>query len=248
MDEQQVVVIKVGGNELDQPGFLPAVAETIAALQEQQPCILVHGGGQAINKLLDLLEIKPIFVDGQRVTDESTLEVAEMVLSGSVNKSLVMALQSAGVEALGVSGVDRHLLQVEPWSASLGYVGRIRSVRTELLKQWVFEGVMPVISPISTGPQGRYNVNADHAAGAIAGHLHAGRVVFISNVPGVLVEGQLIPQLTQQEAQDYSDQGIISGGMIPKVSAALEALALGAGEAVITNLAGLQAGRGTRFQ
>lgn len=247
MNEKQISVIKVGGNELDQPGFLPAVAEALSHLQAQHACILVHGGGQAINKLLDALQIKPNFVDGQRVTDRATLEVVEMVLSGAINKSLVTVLESVGIEALGVSGVDRRLLQVEPWSDSLGFVGRIRAVRTELLRYWLMEGVMPVISPISSGPEGRYNVNADHAAGAIAGFLGAKRLVFISNVPGVLVNGELSLQITQQQAQELSAHRVISGGMIPKVSAALEALALGVEEVVITNLTGLVSGQGTRF-
>jgi acetylglutamate kinase len=241
------VVLKVGGNELDQPGFIDRLAEAVAAMPTSQPCIVVHGGGRLINELLERLDIAPSFHQGQRVTDQPTLEVVEMVLSGRVNKSLVLALANAGVNALGVSGVDLNLLQVEPWAAELGYVGRITQVRTDVFQGWLERGIVPVVSPISRGPGGCYNVNADHAAGALAAALSASQLVLLTNVPGVMVDGQVVPRLTPAGVGRLIDSGNINGGMIPKVSAALEALEQGVSEAIITNLAGLSRLAGTLF-
>lgn len=239
------IVIKVGGNDLDREGFIPTLVEAIADLQQTRPCIVVHGGGQTINALLDALGIQPTYVDGQRITDAQTLDAAEMVLSGQVNKRLTLALNAAGVDALGLSGVDRNLLRVKPWGGSLGLVGRIVGVRTEVLRDLCAENVVPVISPISAGPEGRYNVNADHAAGAIAGALETAYAAFVTNVPGVQVEGDIAPRLTAAEVTSLIAQGIIYGGMIPKVNAALDALKQGVRRAVITDLPGLRAGSGT---
>ncbi len=241
------VVIKVGGNDLEQPGFVEALAGTVAALQQQTPCIVVHGGGRAINQMQARLGLEPVYINGQRVTDDASLAVAEMMLSGTVNKQITLALLEAGVDALGLSGVDRGLLRVEPWSPEMGRVGRIVAVRADVLLSLCEQGVVPVVSPISMGPGGRYNVNADHAAGAIAAALHAAHAAFVTNVPGVQVNGQVAPALTVAEAQELIRQGVISGGMIPKVNAALAAIASGVPKAVITNLPGLSAGTGTVF-
>ncbi|MBN1963063.1 MAG: acetylglutamate kinase, partial [Anaerolineae bacterium] len=216
-------------------------------LHRSTPCILVHGGGQAINRLQERLGIQPIYDHGQRVTDPATLEVAEMMLSGLVNKQLTLALLQAGVDALGMSGVDRGLLQVVPWSEHMGLVGRIVHVRTDVLMDLCGQGIVPVISPISMGAQGRYNVNADHAASAIAAALHADYATFVTNVPGVQVGADVVPSLSVAQAQDLIAQGIITGGMIPKVTAALEAVAQGVKKAMITDLPGLAAGTGTVF-
>lgn len=241
------IVIKIGGNDLDKPGFIPDLALAVAQAQQRGPCVLVHGGGQAISRLQERLGIAPVYVNGQRVTDAATLEVTEMVLSGSVNKQLTRALLKAGVDALGMSGVDRGLLAVQPWSADMGLVGRIVQVRAEVLLDLCAQGVVPVISPISTGPEGGYNVNADHAAGAIAAALRADHVVFVTNVPGVKIGAEVAQHLSAADAQSLIAQGVITGGMIPKVNAALGAVASGASKAVITDLPGLAAGTGTEF-
>jgi acetylglutamate kinase len=239
------VVVKVGGNDLDKPGFVDDLASAIAELSQRTPCLLVHGGGQAINRLQKQLGLEPVYVNGQRVTDEASLEVAEMVLSGVVNKQLTLALLRAGVDALGVSGVDRGLLQVEPWSPDMGRVGRIVKVRVQVLLEWCAQQIVPVISPISMGPDGRYNVNADHAAGAIAAALKAAHATFVTNVPGVKIGSDVAPLLSVAEVNDLITRQIITGGMIPKVQAALDAVASGVQKAVITDLAGLRAGTGT---
>ena len=247
MVNEAPVVIKVGGNDLEKPGFLAGLAQAVAELNRQRPCILVHGGGRAINDLMGRLGIEPTYIDGQRVTDEATLEAAEMVLSGRINKELTLALIDAGVDALGMSGVDRGLIRVEPWSAEMGRVGRIVSVRAGVLLDLCVERVVPVISPISLGPDGRYNVNADHVAGAVAGATEAAYATFLTNVPGVRVGAEIVPRLSASEARRLIRQGVIHGGMIPKVRAALSAIEGGVRRAVITDLPGLRAGTGTVF-
>jgi acetylglutamate kinase len=242
-------VIKIGGNELDSQSFLDGLATTIANLNE--PVIVVHGGGQAIAELQGKLGLITTKVDGLRVTDNDSLRVAEMVLSGHANKLLVRALQAAGVNAIGLSGVDAGLLQCEKKkhpTADLGYVGTIVRVNGTLLHNLVAQGLTPVISPISVGADHHaYNVNADEAATAVAAALPADLLDFVSNVPGVLQADQLIPQLTPATTQTLIDDGVIHGGMIPKVGAALSALEAGVAQVRIVNLAGLANGAGTRF-
>ncbi len=241
------VVIKVGGNDLEKPGFVDDLARAVADLNCHTPCVLVHGGGQAINRMQRQLGLEPVYVNGQRVTDDASLEVAEMMLSGLVNKQLTFALLRAGVDALGLSGVDRRLLQVEPWSADMGRVGRIVQVRAQVLLDLCAQGVVPVVSPISMGADGRYNVNADHAAGAIAAALKAAYATFLTNVPGVRIGADVAPYLSVAQAHELIAQNIITGGMIPKVTAALDAIASGVQKAIITDLPGLCAGTGTVF-
>ncbi len=248
-------VIKIGGNELDSQSFLDGLATTIANLNE--PVIVVHGGGQAIAELQGKLGLITTKVDGLRVTDNDSLRVAEMVLSGHANKLLVRALQAAVVNKttfrgrIGLSGVDAGLLQCEKKkhpTADLGYVGTIVRVNGTLLHNLVAQGLTPVISPISVGADHHaYNVNADEAATAVAAALPADLLDFVSNVPGVLQADQLIPQLTPATTQTLIDDGVIHGGMIPKVGAALSALEAGVAQVRIVNLAGLANGAGTRF-
>lgn|SRR5690554_5984838 len=241
------VVVKIGGNEMDRPGFFDQLAQAVAGVQQRTPCILVHGGGRAINRLQERLGLQPLYHGGQRVTDDAALEAAEMVLSGVVNKQIVLALLRAGVDTIGLSGVDRGLLTVEPWAPEMGRVGRIVNVRTAPLFELCAQNVVPVVSPISTGPDGTYNVNADHAAGAIAAALKAAHAAFVTNVPGVRVGEAIAPTLSIAEAQDLIAQGVIHGGMIPKVQAALAAVTEGVRQAIITDLPGLAAGTGTVF-
>lgn len=240
-----VIVIKVGGNELASPGFISGLVESVTALQKDRACVLVHGGGRTIDRMMEQLDVRPQYHDGQRITDEAVLEIAEMVLSGQVNKTLVLALLDAGLDALGMSGVDRRLIEAEPWSPQMDRVGRITSVRADVLHSLCSQDVIPVISPISSGPGGKYNVNADYAAGAIGGALGAEQVAFISNVPGVLLEGSAVQELSPEAVQAHIRSGAIHGGMVPKVNAALQALAFGAKAAVITDLAGFKSSRGT---
>jgi len=238
-------IIKIGGNEIAEPGFTHQLATAINKQQAENACIVVHGGGRAIDEWMNKMGITPRYKSGQRITDEKTLEVAEMILSGKINKMLVLALSSVELDAIGLSGVDRNLLQVESWGEEMNLVGRIISVRSELFEEFNSQDVVPVISPISSGPGGRYNVNADHAAGMIAGAIEAESVIFISNVPGVMVNNSITAMLSDTEVQTLIQNGTIHGGMIPKVNAAMDALRCGAKSAVISDLDGFNNQTGT---
>lgn len=245
-------VLKIGGNELGDPHFLASLGQEVASLvaAHAEPAVLVHGGGQAIAALQAQLNLPARKVDGLRVTDADSLAAAEMALSGHSNKVIVRALLAAGLDALGVSGVDAGLLRCrkkEHPHADLGYVGEIVTVRADLLRRLADLGLVVVVSPISLGPDGQtYNVNADEAAAAVALALDARELVFISNVPGVLHGGELLPCLTPAAVDDLIAQGVIAGGMVPKVRAALAAVAQGLPRTRVTNLAGLR-DSGTAF-
>lgn len=241
-----VIVVKIGGNDLETPGFVEQLAQTVAALVQHTPLVIVHGGGKSVSQMQQRLGLEPVYLNGQRVTDAASLDVVEMMLSGLVNKRLTLALLQHGVDALGMSGVDRGLLRVEP-VPEMGRVGRIVAVRADVLRDLCVQGIVPVVSPVSLGADGRYNVNADHAAGAIAAALDAEVATFLTNVPGVRVGASVAPVLTAAEAQQLISTGVINGGMIPKVTAALDAVAQGVRRAVITDLPGLSAGSGTVF-
>ena len=240
-------VIKIGGNELDDLNFIDNLGQAVAVLED--PPILVHGGGKEIRELQERLGIKAQYIEGLRVTDAESLAVVEMVLAGRVNKRLVASLVKAGVDAFGMSGVDRAAIKVEKLQhpqGDLGQVGRVTFVRTEVFKHLLEEGVTPVLSPICYGPDGSiFNVNADHVAMAVAMAMTAEVLVFVSNVPGVLRHGELLPYLTAVEVEQLIVEKIIVDGMIPKVRSALEAVAGGVMAVRITNLAGLKEGTGT---
>ncbi len=251
MTEAPTIVLKIGGNEIDQSGFLAGMAEAVTRLRARWQPVIVHGGGKEIADLQKRLGLQPRFLDGLRVTDDDSLAVAEMVLSGRVNKRVVAALLQASIPAIGLSGVDGGLLRVERMThpgGDLGWVGQIVEVDPTPLQILLNAGMTPVVSPISLGRDGHsYNVNADQAALAIARGLGATRLVFVSNVPGVLVAGQCVRALTVAQAEAWISEGVISGGMIPKVRAALEAVAGGVAQAAITDLRGLANDGGTVF-
>jgi len=243
------LVLKVGGNELDDPAFLDGLAGAIGWLRAEHRVVLVHGGGKEIAAWQEKLGLTPRFIEGLRVTDDQSMAVAEMVLSARTNKMLVARLLRAGILAAGISGVDGGLLIVEKMThpaGDLGWVGRIVGSDPLILRALLAAGFVPVVSPISLGHDGRsYNVNADQAAQAIAVALGASALLFVSNVPGVKANGQVVESLTVAQAEDWIKDGTISGGMIPKVRAALEAVNAGVGRAVITDLMGLRENSGT---
>ncbi len=243
------LVIKVGGNELDDPAFLDGLVGAIGWLGAEHRVVLVHGGGKEIAAWQEKLGLMPRFIEGLRVTDDQSMAVAEMVLSARTNKMLVARLLRAGILAAGISGVDGGLLIVEKMThpaGDLGRVGRIVGSDPLILRALLAAGFVPVVSPISLGRDGRsYNVNADQAAQAIAVALGASALAFVSNVPGVKANGQVVESLTVAQAEGWIKDGTISGGMIPKVRAALEAVNAGVRRAVITNLAGLRENTGT---
>lgn len=246
--EVQPVVIKIGGNELDDPTFLEALAPTIKRLNV--PVIIVHGGGKEISALQKALGIEPRYLDGVRVTDAESLAVVEMVLCGTVNTRLVRLLLAAGLDAVGMSGVDRGLIRAEKMphpTEDMGFTGDVKAVRADVLRDLLAQRITPVIAPISLGADSAYNVNADHVAGAVAAAVGVEKIVFLTNVEGVLIDGRVARTLSQEAAQSLIADGTIFGGMIPKVQTALSVLERGVPQAVITNLTGLQTHGGTVF-
>ncbi len=243
-----LTVIKIGGAELQEGPQLDLLVEALTQLTVERQIIVVHGGGSEIAALQKKLGLEPRFVEGLRVTDDASLRVAEMVLSGAVNKRLAARLAARGVRALGLSGVDGGLLRAKKLDhpkGDLGRVGEITSVDIGCLSDLLAQGFTPIISPISLGDDGRpFNVNADHAALAVASALKA-ELIFLTDVPGVLYNGAVLPKLTANEAARLIDEGHITGGMIPKVRSALGAVAQGVASARITNLDGLASLAGT---
>jgi acetylglutamate kinase len=242
------MVIKIGGHDIDDPAFLERLALYVNSIS--RPVVIVHGGGKEVSDLQSRMGITPQYVAGVRVTDRESLDLVEMVLCGSVNKRLVRLLVEQGVDAQGMSGVDRGLIRAEKMpndSVDMGFTGQVHSVRGEVLREMLAQGVTPVIAPICMGDDSNYNVNADHVAGAVAAAVTAERLVFLSNVEGVLLEGSVLLVLTPARAKRMIADGYISDGMIPKVNMAVDVLRQGVSRAVITDLAGLSTHGGTVF-
>lgn len=230
------VVIKYGGHAMDKPDLSSAFATDLAQLSEQgMGFVVVHGGGPQISALLKRLNIESHFVDGLRVTDAATMEAAEMVLCGQVNKAVVNEFARQGVRAAGISGRDGGLLRARVKNPALGLVGTVEAVDPALPRCLLDGGFVPVVAPVASGPDGEaLNINADTAAGALAGAIGAEYFVLISDVPGVLdADGRLIPSLNRKEIQKLRETGVITGGMIPKVEACLNALDAGCQRALI---------------
>ena len=241
------VVIKYGGHAMDDAALRGAFMKDIAFLRDTRRFVIVHGGGPQISGLLKRLDIESRFKDGLRITDAATMDVVEMVLCGQVNKAVVAELAAHGVAAAGISGRDGGLFRARPKDPALGLVGDIVRVEPKLPRCLLDAGFVPVVAPVASGPEEEaLNVNADTAAGALAGALRAAYFVLISDVPGVLDgEGALIPALDGARVAELRKAGVINGGMIPKVEACLGALAAGCGRALI--LDGREPGSLKRF-
>lgn len=236
--EGKTVVIKYGGAAMLDPGLRNLTAQDIVLMRYvgMNP-VVVHGGGPAINRMLQRLNIESRFTrNGLRVTDDATMEVVEMMLCGQVNKEIVSVLNRAGGEAVGLSGKDGNLLmacRIDPQDGEdLGRVGRIVRVHTRVLRAVCEAGMIPVIAPVASDQEGgAWNINADTAAGDIAAALQAEKLVFLTDTPGVLRDKNdpesLIHFLHAREVESLKAQGVISGGMSPKIDACLKALASG---------------------
>ena len=238
-------VYKLGGPALEDPGLLAPLAAEIRATPR---AALVHGGGRHVERLLRALAIESRFVDGRRETSPAAMEVVEMVLSGSVNKSLAAGLTAHGVPAVGISGRDAGLLQARP-TPGLGRVGAPDVVRPELVSALWSAGLVPVMSPVAGGAGGEsLNVNADEAALGLAVALRAASLVYLSDVDGVRVGAEHLPALATADAEALIADGTISGGMVLKVRTALTAVRAGIPEVVIAGRARLTGGfAGTRL-
>jgi acetylglutamate kinase len=235
-------VMKCGGSTL------AALPESFFAdmrqLQEEGiVTVIVHGGGPAISDTLTKLGIETEFVNGLRKTSEDVLDVVEMVLSGQINKEIVRRIQLAGAKALGLSGVDGHLIEAQPVSnhAEVGLVGDVIGVNAGLIEGVAGMGYIPVIAPVGLGADGsqRYNINADTAAGAVASHLGVERMIVVTDVPGIMkeIDGEkrVLPSVTVADIERMITDGDIYGGMIPKVRAAIQCIQGKVQEVVIVN-------------
>ncbi|MBQ8796582.1 MAG: acetylglutamate kinase [Oscillospiraceae bacterium] len=235
----KVVVIKYGGNAMINEQLKQQVMEDIALLWLTGiKVVLVHGGGPEISQTMEKLGKKAVFVDGLRVTDKETVDIVQMVLAGKVNKSLVNLIQANGGHAIGLSGIDGGIIEATTKNEALGYVGKITKIRTQPINDLLEKHYIPVISTIASDRQGNvYNINGDTAAAYIAGALGAERLIMMTDIAGILRDkddpSTLIPHITVAEAKKLYDEGIISGGMIPKVDCCIEALEHGVKNVVI---------------
>ncbi len=230
------VVIKYGGSAMLDPEINKTIVQDMVLLKlvGLKP-VIVHGGGPEINTMLKRLDIQSEFINGLRVTTKETMEVVEMVLAGKVNKQIVEMISGQGGLAVGLTGKDGKILRAKKIAkegGDLGFVGEIEKVNTSLIHTLIDNGFIPVISPIGSDDAGNtYNINADYAAVAIAAALKAEKLVFLTDVEGVLKDkddsATLISYLNDEEAKEYIKSGVIAGGMIPKVECCMEAIEQG---------------------
>jgi acetylglutamate kinase len=245
----QPIVIKYGGSLLNKPAVQKKFFRAMARLSRTRPVVIIHGGGKEITDYLKKLNIKSVFVKGMRKTDAATMEVAEMVLSGKVNKGIVASLCRAGARAAGLSGRDGNMI-IAKQVARLGKVGNPCTLRPELLTTLLNEGFIPVISPIGNDQRGNaLNLNADSAAEAIAVGLKAERLVFLTDVPGVLnSNGKRIPVIPVRRVEKLIHNRVVTGGMIPKIRAAVAAIKKGVKEVhILLGGEDIASVRGTRI-
>lgn len=245
----KVVVVKYGGHAMVNTALKEAFAQDIVLMKYVgiRP-VIVHGGGPQISEVMKKMGLKPIFVEGQRITDPETMNVVEMVLVGTVNKNIVSLINRHGARAVGLSGRDGDLIEAEkmrvyrytgedrpPEIIDVGRVGKVKKVNPEVLNTLMEKGFIPVIAPVGVGPEGEaYNINADLVAGAVAGALSAEKVIYLTDVEGVLDEkGNLLPTLTIPQVETLLSLEVARGGMIPKLKSARKALLAGVRKAHI---------------
>ena len=235
----KVVVIKYGGNAMINEQLKQQVMEDIVLLWLiGVKIVLVHGGGPEINETMARLGKKAVFVDGLRVTDKETVDIVQMVLAGKVNKTLVNLLEMKGGKAMGISGMDGRLIEATVKDERLGYVGKITKINIKPVEDLLERGYIPVISTLGCDREGNaYNINGDTAAAYIAGALNAKRLIMMTDIAGILRDkddpATLIPHVTLAEAKALYDDGVISGGMIPKVDCCIEAIEKGVQKVII---------------
>jgi acetylglutamate kinase len=239
------LLVKIGGafaaDEVQLRALASALAKAVA--QGLRP-ILVHGGGKDINENIALLSEKPEFIQGMRVTSAPVLKMVEMTLSGHMNKKLVKFLAESGAQAVGIAGTDGGLFLASKLQGDvdLGFVGEVTQVQPKIVQDLQNAGWIPVISPLAHSTSGQtYNINADLAASALANALVVDKLLFVSDVPGVMQEGAVLPTLNQTQVDTLIEEGVISGGMIPKVRSCLDSLAQGVAEVHIVGWGGEEA-------
>ncbi len=235
----KVVVVKYGGNAMVNENLKRQVMEDIVLLWLiGVKVVLVHGGGPEISELMNKLGKKAEFVNGLRVTDKETVDIVQMVLSGKVNKSLVTLLETMGGKAMGISGMDGRLIEAKMKDEKLGYVGEITRVNIAPVVDLLENGYIPVVSTVGCDVEGNvYNINGDTAAAFVAGAIGAERLIMMTDITGILRDREdpasLIPAITIADAAKLKEEGVISGGMIPKVDCCIEAINAGVQNVVI---------------
>jgi acetylglutamate kinase len=235
----KTVVVKYGGNAMVNETLRLQVMEDIVLLWLiGVKVVLVHGGGPEISDMMNRLGKKPEFIDGLRVTDRETVDIVQMVLAGKVNKTLVNMLQNKGGRAIGLSGMDGRMIEARQKDERLGYVGEITGVNIKPVTDLLEKGYIPVISTIGCDSHGNtFNINGDTAAASIAGALGAERLIMMTDIAGILRDrndlSTLIPEITVEEAETLHREGVISGGMIPKVDCCIEAIKRGVDKVII---------------
>ena len=235
----KIVVIKYGGNAMINEQLKQQVMEDIALLWLiGVKVVLVHGGGPEISETMKRLGKVAVFVDGLRVTDKETVDIVQMVLAGKINKTLVNLIQMKGGHAVGLSGIDGGIIEAKMKNEVLGYVGEITKTRTQPITDLLEKNYIPVISTVASDRQGNtYNINGDTAAAYIAGALGAERLIMMTDIAGILRDkddpSTLIPVVTAAEAKQLQEEGVVSGGMIPKVECCIDALEHGVNHVVI---------------
>ena len=240
-------VIKYGGSVMENENLKKKFIEDVALLKLVGiNIVIVHGGGKRINAMLDQVDLEVKFEQGQRVTDTNVMKIVEMVLSGQINKDLSASLSAHGLNAVGLCGRDSNLLKAVKSFAEgpdgreldLGYVGRIQEVNKTVLTDLIDAGYVPIISPVACGENGEtFNVNADFVAGAVSGALQAEKLILLSDIKGLYRdiedEESFIPEINCDTVKEYISQGVIAGGMIPKMQCCMDAIQKGAKEVVI---------------
>ena len=237
----KIVVIKYGGNAMENEQLKQNVMEDVVLLSEVGvKLVLVHGGGPDINQTLQMVGKESKFVNGLRYTDKETMDIVQMVLAGKTNKNLVNMISKLHAKAVGISGMDGHIIEAQKMVSEndLGYVGQIVKIHPELIFKLIDDGYIPVVASVGTDCQGNiYNVNADLAASAIAGALNAENMIFVSNVPGVLKnpedEDSIMTNIHISDVPKLEEDGIITGGMIPKVECCGDCVRQGVKKTVI---------------
>lgn len=235
----KIVVVKYGGNAMINEQLKQQVMEDIVLLWLiGVKVVLVHGGGPEISDLMKRLGKESQFVDGLRVTDEETVDIVQMVLAGKINKTLVNLLEMKGGKAMGISGMDGRLIEARMKDVRLGYVGEITKVHIDPVLDLLEKGYIPVVSTLGCDRQGHaYNINGDTAAAYIAGALHAERLIMMTDIAGILKDkddpSSLIPEINLSEAENLYKEGVISGGMIPKVDCCVTAIKQGVKKVII---------------
>lgn len=235
----KVLVIKYGGNAMINKTLKQQVMEDVALLHLiGVKVVLVHGGGPEISDTLKRIGKEAKFVDGLRVTDRETVEVVQMVLAGKINKTLVKLLESKGGKAMGISGIDGHMIMAKVKDEKLGYVGEITSVNVQPILDLLEKDYIPVISTVGSDLEGNtYNINADTAAAHIAGALRAERLITMTDITGVMMDPHdpesLIPCIDPADARQLMEEGVISGGMIPKIECCIDAISYGVRKVII---------------